>query len=251
MSSSSIRRLRLNGTSRARWDESGPQAASPFSAPATRRRPSGTGLPACEVAGIGSLHDASTRFDRNSDRMCVREERGAGTRLAEQSADQASERSISVTKQQPIPRLPGKKRIQRLVAPGSPVQFGQGACRDRDLAAQPARCLHGAPYLAFSRMPRIKQRVHRFGIEHKSHQPTRRSPGSSALPPSRRMYLVISASSSAVSSPPRSASRWSRRSASARCRFRLVNSARKAEFTSADREVLPSASIAATGPRRG
>lgn len=60
------------------------------------------------------------------------------------------------------------------------------------------------------------------------------------------MYRAISASSSAVSSRPRSSARWSRRSARACCRFRLVNSARKAEFISADSVVPASASIAAT-----
>src|SRR5690242_6377387 len=178
--------------------------------------------------------------------MGVREERGTGTRFGEQRSNQASQSPISVTEQQTISRFPGEERVQRLIASGPPVQLCERSRRDRDLAAQPARRLHGTPYLALCRVPGIEQRVHRFGVEYQSHQPTWRSPGSSVIPPSRRMYRAISASSSGVSRLPRSSARRSRRSARACCRLRRVNSVRKAEFTSAESVVLPSASTAAT-----
>src|ERR1700733_13015354 len=178
--------------------------------------------------------------------MSICEERGTGTCLGEQRSDQAGQSPICVTEQQSVSRFPGEECVQCLISSGSPIQLREGSRRDRDLATQPARRLHGQPHLALCRMPWIEQCVHRFGVEPQSHQPACSSLGSSVTPPSRRIYLAISASSSGVSRLPRSSARRSRRSARARCLLRRVNSVRRAEFTSAESVVLPSASIAAT-----
>jgi hypothetical protein len=127
---------------------------------------------------IGGLHDPAARFNRDRDRMGVREKRGTRARLGEQRPDEASQAAIGVTKQQPLSRLAGEERVQRLIASGSPVQLSESSRRDRDLAAQPARCFHGTSDVPLGRMPRIKQRAHRLGVEHKPHQPTRSSLGS-------------------------------------------------------------------------
>jgi hypothetical protein len=61
------------------------------------------GQPA-EVMGIGGVHHAASRFDRHRDRVGVCEQLGAGSRLGEQCADEASQAAIGVTEQQPVSR---------------------------------------------------------------------------------------------------------------------------------------------------
>jgi hypothetical protein len=81
------------------------------------------------------LHDTATRFDRDCDRMRIREQRGTRASLGEKCANEARQASIGVAEQQTVPRFPGQERVERLITPGSPVQLGEGSRRYRYLAA--------------------------------------------------------------------------------------------------------------------